>query len=65
MKKDTWTLMPMYCPNCGKLNHGYRNDEGKIKYECNRCKVVFVRVQKGRRHDRIDVYAPVGQASYV
>lgn len=55
MKHDTWTPVPMYCSNCGKLNYGYRNDDGKIKYECDKCKVVFVRVQKGRRHDTIDM----------
>lgn len=51
MNCDTWTPVPMYCPNCGHLNIGYRNDENKIRYECQRCKVVFVRVPKGRRHD--------------
>ena len=58
-----WTPIPMYCSNCGQLNYGFRNDEGKIKYECKKCKVVAVRTQKGRRHDRIDLFAPVGQVS--
>ena len=31
---------------------------------CKKCKVVAVRTQKGRRHDRIDIYAPVGQVRY-
>lgn len=52
----------MYCSNCGKLNYGYRNDDGKIKYECDKCKVVFVRVQKGRRHDTIDMNKPYALA---
>ena len=46
--KDNWTPIPMYCSNCGALLYGYRNDEGKIKYECKRCGTVAVRVQKGR-----------------
>lgn len=46
------------------LLYGYRNDEGKIKYECKRCGTVAVRVQKGRRHDKIDLYAPEGQIRY-
>lgn len=50
--------------NCGALLYGYRNDEGKIKYECKRCGTVAVRVQKGRRHDKIDLYAPEGQIRY-
>ena len=43
---DNWTPIPMYCSNCGALLYGYRNDEGKIKYECKRCGTVAVRVQK-------------------
>ena len=62
--KDNWTPIPMYCSNCGALLYGYRNDEGKIKYECKRCGTVAVRVQKGRRHDKIDLYAPEGQIRY-
>ena len=58
------TTIPMYCSNCGELLYGYRNDEGKIKYECKRCGTVAVRVQKGRRHDKIDLYAPEGQVRY-
>lgn len=61
---DNWTPIPMYCSNCGELLYGYRNDEGKIKYECKRCGTVAVRVQKGRRHDKIDLYAPEGQLRY-
>ena len=59
-----WTPIPMYCSNCGALLYGYRNDEGKIKYECKRCGTVAVRVPKGRRHDKIDLYAPEGQIRY-
>ena len=58
------SAMEMYCSNCGELLYGYRNDEGKIKYECKRCGTVAVRVQKGRRHDKIDLYAPEGQIRY-
>ena len=46
------------------LNYGYRNENGIIKYECKNCKAVSVRKQKGRRHDTIDLYAPVGQVRY-
>ena len=64
LKKEEWSPIPMHCANCGQLNYGYRNEEGKIKYECTVCTVVSVRVQKGRRHDRIDIYAPIGQERY-
>ena len=40
---------------------GYRNAQGAIKVQCNRCRVVMVRKIKSRRHSTIDVYAPEGQ----
>lgn len=39
----------------------YKNAQGDIKVECERCHVVMVRKIKGRRHDTIDLYAPKGQ----
>ncbi len=59
MKSEDWFPVPMYCPNCGILNYGYRNNEGKIRYECTGCQTVLIRVQQGRRHDTIDAYAPI------
>ena len=59
--KESWKPCPMFCPNCGSLNHGYKSEDEKIKYECVKCKVKFVRVQKGRRHDTIDLFSPHGQ----
>ena len=44
--KDTWYPFSWYCPN---------------KVECKRCLAVSVRKVMGRRHNRIDVYAPKGQ----
>lgn len=64
MKNDNWTPIPMFCPNCGQLNYGYRNEEERIKYECKKCKVVFVRTKKSRRHDCLDIYVPAGQVRY-
>ena len=58
---DDWTFLPMYCNNCGQLNVGLKNGEGKIKYECKSCRMVFVRTLKNRRHQVIDVYAPKGE----
>ena len=64
MKKnyDEWTTVPMYCPNCGTLNNGYKNSEGKIKYECPQCGLVMVRTYKNRRHDLLDITIPEGMA---
>lgn len=57
---ERWNPYPIFCPNCGKINYGYKNTDGKIKYECSKCMIKFVRVQKSRRHDTIDIYAPDG-----
>jgi lysyl-tRNA synthetase class I len=64
MKDEKWVPVPMFCSNCGQLNYGYRNDEEKIRYECRRCSAVSVRIQKGHRHDTIELYAPEGQVRY-
>ena len=60
---ENWKPIPMFCPNCGKLNYGYKSGDEKIKYECDRCMVNFVRVRKGRRHDTIEMFAAPGQES--
>lgn len=59
-KHDEWVPFSWHCPNCGALVTGYKNAQGTIKLECERCRVVMVRSFKGRRHDSIDLYAPVG-----
>ena len=58
--EERWTTVPMYCPNCGTLNGGYRNSEGKIKYECPKCRLVMVRTYKNRRHDLLEITIPDG-----
>lgn len=62
--KESWKPYPMFCPNCGRLNYGYKSEDNRIKYECAQCTVKFVRVQKGRRHDTIDLFAKVGHERY-
>jgi len=54
---------PMFCPNCGHLNIGYKNKDGKIKYHCKRCDTSIVRTQKSRRKEFIEIFAPVGQVN--
>lgn len=36
---------------------------GTIKVECSKCHAVMVRKVMGRRHDRIDIYAPKGEVN--
>lgn len=44
MKKG-WKTYPMFCPNCGAINHGHKSEDEKIRYECRKCTVKFVRVR--------------------
>ena len=53
----------MECPNCGEISVGYKNSSGTIKVECSKCHAVMVRKVMGRRHDRIDIYAPKGEVN--
>ena len=41
----------------------YKNSSGTIKVECSKCHAVMVRKVMGRRHDRIDIYAPKGEVN--
>lgn len=63
--KDNWTPIPMYCSNCGALLYGYRNDEGKIKYECKRCGTVAVRVQKDADTTRLTFMPRKGKSDII
>ena len=62
---NSWEPIHMFCPNCGKLNYGYKNRDDKIKCECSRCSVKFVRIRKSRRHDTIEVYASLRQENVI
>lgn len=48
-------------PTAMKINHGLEDREGIVRVTCKRCKSVMVQKRMGRRHNRIDVYAPEGQ----
>ncbi len=49
------------CNNCFHLTMGYSDETGTIKYQCSRCGTITVSRPMGRRHIRLDVYAPKGQ----
>ena len=59
--ENTWNPIQIHCPNCGTIITGYKNNEGTLKLECRICRVKMIYKQMGRRHDRIDIYAPEGQ----
>ena len=56
-----------HCVDTGKaqntLVQGIKNGDGIAKGECRSCGSSMVRKFMGRRHDRLDVYAPKGQES--
>ena len=60
--ETTWKATTMHCPNCGDIVCGYKNSDGTVKLQCSICGVNMVLKRMGRRHDRVDIYAPVGQA---
>lgn len=55
LKSEEWVPMSMCCPSCGRINIGYKNQEKAVKYECSRCKLVFVRSQKSRRKKMLEI----------
>ncbi len=57
-ENNSWRPQKMYCPNCSQAVTGYEGKNGVIKMSCGRCGTALVRKPMGRRHDRIDIYAP-------
>jgi len=58
MKTEEWIPFTWYCPNCGATVIGFKNQQGSIKLECQRCRIVMVKTFRGRRHELIEIYAP-------
>jgi hypothetical protein len=54
-----WQRYTFFCSYCGNRLLGYKNAKGLIKIECERCHSVSIRKHIGRRHNQIDVYAPL------
>lgn len=60
-ENTSWRSKQIYCPNCRKLVTGYEGKDGITRMTCDQCGAVMIRKVMGRRHERIDVYAPCGQ----
>lgn len=56
-RKETWTIVSVFCPNCGKHSQAHRSADGMVKSKCVSCLTVTVRRKIGRRHTRVDLYA--------
>lgn len=50
---NKWSQEKMYCPNCGKIVVGYKNESDIIKMRCDYCGVILISKHKSRR--RIDI----------
>mgnify|MGYP000652485743 FL=1 len=55
---EDWTIYSWYCPNCKTQVAGLKNNQ--IRVICTKCSAEMVRTVVGRRHDVIDIYAPIG-----
>ncbi len=51
----------VHCLNCHNEVIGFRDDTGITKIQCPRCGSVSVSKVMGRRHVRVDIFAPKGQ----
>lgn len=60
-EQTSWRLKQIYCPNCRHLVNGYESKDGTTRMICEKCGSVMIRKTMGRRHDRIELYAPRGQ----
>lgn len=55
---EAWTPFSWHCPHCGNLTQAHMSANGTMKTKCASCCTVLVRRKIGRRHIRLDVYAP-------
>lgn len=63
MKQD-WKIYSWYCPNCNTKVSGVKNKKNQIRVRCDLCNAEMVRTNMGRRHQKIDIYAPCSDKSH-
>ncbi len=51
----------IHCLNCHNEVIGIQDDKGVTKIRCPKCGAVTVSKIMGRRHVRVDIFAPKGQ----
>ena len=51
----------VHCLNCYNEVIGIQDDKGITKIQCPKCGSVIVSKVMGRRHMRVDIFAPKGQ----
>lgn len=60
-ENEEWRFFRWHCVNCGHIVQGLKTKDGKIKVECDYCRVVMVRIPKSRRTDEMHITAPKNQ----
>ncbi len=58
---NSWKPVIWHCISCGAIVRGNRNSKGLVEVECGTCGSVMISKPIGRRHNRIEVYAPLAQ----
>lgn len=63
VKNETWAVVSIHCPNCGKKFQAHKSAEETVSSQCPGCLAVMVRRKIGRRHIRLDIYGVRGGKS--
>ena len=56
--KPGWNPVYWYCGECGTRIMGFKNKRNKVKAECPKCKVYYVRTYEGRHHRSMKMFYP-------
>ena len=58
MANHGWVPVSWFCVNCGTKVMGFKNKHNKVKAECSKCKIYYVRTYEGRHHRSMKMFYP-------
>ena len=58
-----WVPVSWFCVNCGTKVMGFKNKHNKVKAECSKCKIYYVRTYEGRHHRSMKMFYPTEDGS--
>ena len=58
MANQGWVPVSWFCVNCGTKVMGFKNKHNKVKAECSKCKIYYVRTYEGRHHRSMKMFYP-------
>ena len=58
MANQGWVPVSWFCVNCGTKVMGFKNKHNKVKAECSKCKIYYVRTYEGRHHRSLKMFYP-------